>query len=109
MIFISRITNIYTGKKYMTEVNALRHYISKGEKALKTKNYENMKKIWNNAADILDTQLCYKCSMDDFGYCGFRRDNTISEKDMFMEYCFPSLIKLWKKQLKDKIERKVIL
>lgn len=42
MSVLSRYTNIISGEKYMTEQNALRHYISKAHKVQKRQNFEEM-------------------------------------------------------------------
>ena len=39
---MSRQRNIVTGETYMTEKNALRHYLSKAYKAKKRQNYDEM-------------------------------------------------------------------
>lgn len=47
----------------MTEMNALRHYLAKGKKALKSNDYERMKKIWNDASSVIDVGLCFAAYM----------------------------------------------
>ena len=97
---MSRYTNIATGEKYMTEQNALRHYISKAKKAKNRQNYEEMHKLYSEATGILDIDYCFQCSQDDFGYCGLRREK-ISQEDMFMKYCFDGFIRDMEYSLKD--------
>lgn len=76
----------------MTEQNALRHYISKSKKARKRNNYLEMWKIYLEATEIIDVDYCCKCSQDDFGYCGLRKDK-ISNEERFMKYCFDGFIR----------------
>ena len=99
---MSRVENLVTGERIMTEGNALRHYLSKGKKALKSNDYERMKKIWNDASSIIDTGLCFRCIHDDIGYCGLRRNSDITEEEKFVKFCFPSVLEWWKNQLKEK-------
>lgn len=89
---MGRYTNLVTGKKFMTEQNALRHYISKAKKARKGNDYSEMWKIYSEATEIIDVDYCYKCSQDDFGYCGLRKDK-ISNEERFMNYCFDGFIR----------------
>lgn len=92
---MSKYINHLTGKSYMTEVNAMRHFLSKGKKALKRGNYEEMKEIHCKAVEILDCErACDICSHDDFGYCGLR-SASITHEEMFTTICFPSLLKAW--------------
>ena len=60
---MSRLTNLRTGETIMTEMNALRHYLAKGKKALKSNDYERMKKIWNDASSVIDVGLCFAAYM----------------------------------------------
>ena len=76
----------------MTEQNALRHYISKAKKARKRNDYSEMWKIYSEATEIIDVDYCYKCSQDDFGYCGLRKDR-ISNEERFTKYCFDGFIR----------------
>ena len=76
----------------MTEQNALRHYISKAKKVRKRNDYSEMCKIYSEASEIIDVDYCYKCSQDDFGYCGLRKDK-ISNEERFMKYCFDGFIR----------------
>lgn len=99
---MSRVENIVTGERIMTEGNALRHYLAKGKKALKSNDYERMRSIWNEAASVIDCGLCYKCPQDDIGYCGLRRNSDISEEEKFVKYCFPSVLEWWECQLSEK-------
>lgn len=90
---MSKRTNLSTEAKLMTEKNALRHYISKSNKALKTNDYEKCHKVWCDAQSETNAEMCKFCSANDFGYCEFRRDSTITKENMFMWYCFPSWLK----------------
>lgn len=103
---MSRVENIETGERMMTEGNALRHYISKGKKALSSGEYKRMHDIWNESSRILNSCPCYKCVHDDFGYCELRYDRTVTTEEMFVKYCFPSVIKWWEAQLKEILKRK---
>lgn len=96
---MSKQVNIITGERFMTEGNALRHYIVKGRKALKSGDYQKMKEIWNQSCKILNPDMCHCCNEDDIGYCGLRRSN-LSEEDKFTKYCFPSFIKAMEKEVK---------
>lgn len=89
---MSRYVNLVTSERYMTEQNALRHYMSKAKKARKRNNYSEMWKIYSDATRIIDVDYCYKCSQDDFGYCGLRREK-ISNEEIFMKYCFDGFIR----------------
>ena len=89
---MSRYVNLVTSERYMTEQNALRHYLSKAKKARKRNNYSEMWKIYSDATRIIDVDYCYKCSQDDFGYCGLRREK-ISNEEQFMKYCFDGFIR----------------
>ncbi len=89
---MSRQRNIVTGETYMTEKNALRHYLSKAYKAKKRQNYDEMWNLYCEATRILDIDVCYKCSQDDLGYCGLRRSN-ISDEEKFVKYCFDGFIR----------------
>lgn len=97
---MSRFTNLITDKKYMTYQNALRHYISKAYKARKRQNYDEMRTLFSEAIGIIDVDYCFKCSQDDFGYCGLRREK-ISHEEMFMKYCFDGFIRDMEYSLKD--------
>lgn len=99
---MSRVENIVTGERMMTECNALRHYLAKGKKAFKSNDYERMKKILNEATNVIDCGLCYKCPQDDIGYCGLRRNSDMSEEEKFVKYCFSSVLEWWKYQLNEK-------
>lgn len=90
---MSKRINLSTGEKLMTEKNALRYYLSKGQKALKANDYERCYKIWCDAQSETNAGMCEFCNADDFGYCGFRRDSTMTKENMFMQYCFPSWLK----------------
>lgn len=103
---MGRVENLITGKRIMTEGNALRHYLAKGKKAIKSNNYERMKTIWDEAANVIDCSLCYKCLQDDIGYCGLRRNSDISEEEKFVKYCFPSVLKWWECLLNELVVRK---
>lgn len=96
---MSRYTNLLTGKKIMTEQNALRHYISKAKKARKRNDYSEMWKIYSEATEIIDINYCHKCLYDDFGYCGLR-NNKISNKEIFIKYCFDGFIRNMEEKLK---------
>ena len=89
---MSRYLNLVTSERCMTEQNALRHYLSKAKKARKRNNYTEMWKIYSDATRIIDVDYCYKCSQDDFGYCGLRRDK-ISNEERFMKYCFDGFVR----------------
>ena len=89
---MSKVQNIFTGELFMTEQNALRHYVVKGRKALKSGDYEKMHKVWKDAQHELNVELCKYCIYDDFDYCGLRRES-IDKKEMFVKYCFPSYLK----------------
>ena len=89
---MSRYLNLFTSERYMTEQNALRHYLSKAKKARKRNNHSEMWKIYSDATMIIDVDYCYKCSQDDFGYCGLRREK-ISNEERFMKYCFDGFIR----------------
>lgn len=95
---MSRYKDLVTGKSYMTEKNALRHYLSKAIKEKKRNNYEEMWKLYCEATRILEIDYCYKCSMDDFGYCGLRRMK-ITDEERFCKYCFDGFIRDMKNQL----------
>lgn len=82
----------------MTEQNALRHFISKAYKVKKRQDYEEMRKLWINSTKVIDVDYCYKCSQDDFGYCGLR-GGKMSEKEQFMKYCFDGWIKNMERDL----------
>lgn len=82
----------------MTEQNALRHYIAKGKRALRSGDYDRMRKIWSEACGILDSSICYKCRHDDFGYCGLRHSD-MGEEEIFVRYCFPSVLASWENEL----------
>ena len=99
---MSRVENIITGERMMTDGNALKHYLAKGKKALKSNDYERMKKIWNEAASVIDCGLCYKCPQDDIGYCGLRRNSDIREEEKFIKYCFPCVLAWWECQLNER-------
>lgn len=99
---MSRVENLVTGKRMMTEGNAFRYYLAKGQKALKSNDYERMKRIWNEAASVIDCGLCYKCPQDDIGYCGLRRNSDTSEEEKFVKYCFPSVLAWWECQLSER-------
>ena len=99
---MSRVENLVTGERMMTESNALRHYLAKSKKALKSNDYERMKKICDEAASVIDCGLCYKCPQDDIGYCGLRRNSDISKEEKFVKYCFPSVLAWWEYQLNEK-------
>lgn len=88
----------------MTEGNALRHYLAKGKKALKSNNYDRMRKLQSEASGIIDGCPCYKCPHDDFGYCGLRHSD-ISEEEIFVKYCFPSVVAWWEYQLNEKFSK----
>lgn len=96
---MSRIKNICTGETYMTDGNALRHYVVKARKALKSEDYNMMKQVWKNACETLNPDLCACCCEDDIGYCGLRKSN-ISEEEKFVNYCFPSFLKAMEKEVK---------
>lgn len=96
---MSRIENLYTGERYMTEGNALRHYVVKARKALKSGDYNIMKQVWKDACKILNPEMCECCSEDDIGYCGLRR-SSISEEEKFVKHCFPSFLKGLEKEAK---------
>lgn len=96
---MSRQRNIYTGETYMTEGNALRHFVVKARKAIKTGDYHIMKQIWNQACEILEPDMCIHCMEDDIGYCGLRRSK-ISEEEKFVTYCFPSFLKAMEAEAK---------
>lgn len=101
---MSKVTNIRTGEKLMTSQNALRHFVIKGRKALKTGDYEKMHEVWKESLNVLamsdiNPDLCHYCLEDDFGYCGLRKDN-ILEKDKFVRYCFPSYLKAMEEEVK---------
>lgn len=96
---MSKVIDLMTGERKMTKQNAIRHYLSKGKKALKSNNYLLMKKIWEDASDVLDVELCDFCIQDDFGYCGLRKTN-ISDEEKFVKYCFPALILRWESEVK---------
>lgn len=89
---MSRVANIYTGEKLMTEKNALRHYLSKAKKAKKRNNLDEMKKIYSDATKILTIDFCYKCQNDDIGYCGLRHSN-LSWDEIFQKFCFDGFIR----------------
>ena len=89
----------------MTEGNALRHYLAKGKKALKSNDYERIRSIWNEAANVIDCGLCYKCPQDNIGYCGLRYSD-VSGEEKFVKYCFPSVLAWWKCQLNELVVRK---
>lgn len=96
---MSRCVDYTTGKTYMTEINAMRHYLSKGKKALKRGNYEEMKELHCKAVEILDCErACDVCGYDDFGYCGLR-SASIPYEEIFSTICFPSLLKAWEMDL----------
>ena len=99
---LSRVTNLRTGETMMTEMNALRYYLAKGKKALKSNDYERMKKIWNDASSVIDAGLCFCCIHDDIGYCGLRRNSDITEEEKFVKFCFPSVLKWWESQINKK-------
>ena len=91
---MSRITNIYTGERIMTEKNALRHYLAKAKKAKKRNNYEEMRNIYEDATNILDVDICYKCPQDDLGYCGLRGNrSSLTWEEIFQKYCFDGFIR----------------
>lgn len=96
---MSKVKNIFTGERYMTEQNALRHYVVKGRKALKSGNYDKMHKVWKDSLCELNIELCRWCIYDDFDYCGLRRE-PIDEKEKFVKYCFPSYLKSMEEQVK---------
>ncbi len=96
---MSRQKNIYTGETYMTEGNALRHYVVKARKALKSGEYQRMKEVWNQSCRVLNPDMCSCCSEDDIGYCGLRRSD-ISEEEKFVKYCFPNFLKAMEKEVK---------
>ena len=89
---MSRYTNLITGEKYMTEQNALRHYISKAKKAKQRNNFKEMWKLYSQATKIIDVDYCYKCPYEDFGYCRLRKSH-ISEEEKFIKHCFDGFIK----------------
>lgn len=97
---MGRLVDLRTGERYMTEVNGMRHYLSLGKKALKEGNWEKMYRIWQEASRVTDTSTCYKCMHDDIGYCGLRRSN-MTEREMFVRFCFPSVLKRWEEELKE--------
>ena len=99
VLALSRYTNLNTGEKYMTEQNALRHYISKAYKVRKRQKFEEMYSLWHEAAGCMEIYYCYKCEHDDFGYCGLRHTN-ISEEDKFKKYCFNGFVKYMENELK---------
>lgn len=82
----------------MTEQNALRHFISKAYKVKERQNYEEMQKLWSDSTKAIDMDYCYKCSQDDFGYCGLR-GGKMSNEEMFMTYCFNGWIKNMERDL----------
>lgn len=92
MSVLSRRTNLITGEKYMTEQNALRHYISKAKKSKCRNNFEEMWELYSQATKILHVDYCYKCHYEDFGYCGLRKSYT-SEEEKFIKHCFDGFIK----------------
>lgn len=98
---MSRVENIVTGERMMTEGNALRHYLAKGKKTIKSNDYERMKTIWNEATKVIDCSSCYKCPQDDIGYCGLRYSD-VSEEQKFVKYCFPSVLEWWEYQLSER-------
>ncbi len=99
MSVLSRYTNIITGEKYMTEQNALRHYISKAYKSQKRQEFEEMQLLWREAAGCIDIYCCDKCQYDDFGYCGLRHTD-ISEEEKFKKYCFNGFVRYMEDELK---------
>lgn len=101
---MSKRVDIRTNERYMTEINAIRHYLSLGKRALKEGNWERAYRIWEEACRMTDTSTCYKCIHDDIGYCGLRRSN-MQEREKFMRFCFPSVLKRWEDELKE-IDRK---
>lgn len=96
---MSKQVNIITGERFMTEGNALRHYVVKGRKVLKNGDYQKMKEVWNQANKILNPNMCGCCSDDDIGYCGLRH-SSISEEEKFIAHCFPSFLKAMEKEAK---------
>lgn len=88
-----------TGEKYMTEQNALRHYISKAYKVRKRQKFEEMYSLWHEAAGCIEIYCCYKCEHDDFGYCGLRHIG-ISEEERFKKYCFNGFVRYMENELK---------
>lgn len=99
MSVLSRYTNIISGEKYMTEQNALRHYISKAHKVQKRQNFEEMYSLYSEATKYINVDFCYKCVNDDFGYCGLRRKKT-TWVERFTKYCFDGFIRDMEHELK---------
>lgn len=99
VLALSRYTNLNTGEKYMTEQNALRHYISKAYKVRKRQKFEEMYSLWHEAAGCIEIYYCDKCEHDDFGYCGLRHIG-ISEEEKFKKYCFNGFVKYMENELK---------
>lgn len=91
---MSKRINIRTGERMMTEKNALRHYLSRARKVRERNDYDEMRRLYNEALDVIDVDICYKCSEDDFGYCGLRGNrSTLSEEEKFKTYCFNGFIR----------------
>jgi hypothetical protein len=98
---MSRYRNVETGQTYMTKQNAIRHYLSKARKAKKRNNFDEMWKIYCDFSKLYDTDFCYKCEMDDTGYCYFRGKNAISQEERFKKYCFDGFIRSLERQMID--------
>lgn len=89
---MSRVRNLVTGEKMMTEQNALRYYLSRAKKAKIRKDYNEMWNLYSEATRVLNIDYCFKCSQDDFGYCGLRGSNILQE-EIFVKYCFDGFIR----------------
>lgn len=122
---MSRIRKLTTGDTVMTQGNALRHYIAKGDKLLKRiekaecaeqleQLYSEVQKLLSEAANVLDCCGCEHCPDDDFGYCSLRHHvitihttdsdykRPVKEPQKTLFHCFPATVKAWKWDLKEK-------
>lgn len=99
MSVLSTYKDLITGKKCMTEQNALRHYISKAHKVRKRQNFEEMYALYSEATKYINIDFCFKCMHDDLGYCGLRHKE-ITDAERFIKYCFDGFIRDMEHELK---------
>ena len=91
---MSRLYDIRTGESYMTEVNALRHYLVKARKLLKSNDANKKRQFVDEVARgcNLNISCCDSCDCEDFGMCGLRHTSIPSDV-LINNYCYISYVK----------------
>lgn len=75
----------------MTEMNALRHFVARGKKALHSGNTDMMQKIENQVQFYFPLDIkCNHCHLEDFGWCLLDDCNVNPDEETKM--CFAHLI-----------------